>query len=143
MLTPRSRRFACCIAFQLAGALTAGCMRTVQLWPLPLEPETPVIVRFAAPRSVVFEREARKDSLRGVSELRGRVLALRHDTLVIGVTRATAGAADPSLFVGWQTTIVVDPSTVVTRHQFDSWKIAYVGLSVVVLLYAALILSGS
>jgi hypothetical protein len=101
------------------------------------------MVQFAAPRPVVFERGAREDSLKRVSEIRGRVLALRHDTLVIGVTRTTAESTDPVLFQGWQTTIVVDPSTVVTSSQLDSWKLAYAGLSAVILIFVALVMSGS
>ena len=141
MLAPKARRFACGITFPVLAALTTGCMRTVQVWPLPLTSETPVVIRFATPRTIVFERAPSEDSLKRVSELRGRVLASRHDTLVIRVTRATAEAADPSRFLDWQTTIVVNRSTLVTRRELDSWKFAYLAVSSIVLLFAVAVLT--
>lgn len=125
-------------ALLCAGIL--GCARTVQAWPPPLTTDTPVTVRLAVPRSLVFEGEVGRDSVAAVRELQGRVVSLRGNTLVIRVTRVPNEGVG-GWIVGRRTTILLDSATFVTRSEFDSWKIGYGILASVVLIYAGLVLS--
>ena len=128
------------LALFLAGA--SGCMRTVQAWPPPLTPGTTVRVHFATPRLVVYQRGRLQDSVAGVRELRGLVVALRGDTLVMRVKSDRASSADESREAERETTVVLDQSTTVTRTEIDSWKFSYAFLAGTVLIFAALVLSG-
>jgi hypothetical protein len=121
----------------LLSAALLGCARTVQAWPPPLTNDTPVTVRLAQPRSIVVAGEGERGSVMEVRELQGRVMSLRGETLVIRVTGAAENAAGGSI-VGKRATILLDSTTVVTRSEFDSWKIGYAILATVVLIYAGL-----
>jgi hypothetical protein len=129
------------IALLLAGA--SGCVRTVQAWPPPLTPGTAVRVHFAAPRLVVYRRGRVQDSVAGVQELRGLVVRLRGDTLVLRVKSDRARSADESREAEREATLVLDQSTTVTRTEIDGWKFSYALLAGTVLIFAALVLSGS
>jgi hypothetical protein len=129
------------LALVLAGA--GGCVRTVQAWPPPLTAGTAVRVHFAAPRLVVYQRGRVQDSVAGVRELRGLVVALRGDTLVMLVKSDRPRSADESREAESETTLVLDQSTTVTRTEIDSWKFSYALLAGSVLIFAALVLSGS
>jgi hypothetical protein len=129
------------LALLLAGA--SGCVRTVQAWPPPLTAGTAVRVHFAAPRLVVYQRGRVQDSVAGVRELRGLVVALRGDTLVMLVKSDRPRSADESREAESETTLVLDQSTTVTRTEIDSWKFSYALLAGSVLIFAALVLSGS
>ena len=128
------------LALVLAGA--SGCVRTVQAWPPPLTPGTAVRVHFATPRVVVYQRGRLQDSVAGVPELRGLVVALRGDTLVLRVTSDRKDSAGKSGEAERETKLVLDQSTTVTRTEIDSWKLSYAFLAGSVLIFAALVLSG-
>jgi hypothetical protein len=129
------------LALLLAGA--SGCVRTVQAWPPPLTPGTAVRVHFATPRVVVYQRGQVQDSVAGVRELQGLVVALRGDTLVLHMKSDRASSADESREAERETTVVLDQSTTVTRTEIDGWKFSYALLAGTVLIFAALVLSGS
>ena len=129
------------IALVLVGA--SGCVRTVQAWPPPLAPGTAVRIHFATPRLVVYERGQLQDSVARVPELRGRVVAVRGDTLVVRVMGDRAESAGKSNEAERQATLVLDQSTTVTRTEIDSWKFSYALLAGAVLIFAALVMSGS
>lgn len=128
------------LALILAGA--SGCVRTVQAWPPPLTPGTAVRVHFSTPRLVVYQEGLVQDSVAGVPELRGLVVALRRDTLVLRVKSDRARSADESREVERETTLVLDQSTTVTRTEIDGWKLSYAFLAGSVLIFAALVMSG-
>lgn len=128
------------IALALVGA--SGCVRTVQAWPPPLTPGTAVRVHFATPRLVVYERGRLQDSVASVPELRGRVVALRGDTLVLRVISEGADSAGKTREAERRTTLVLDQSTTVTRTEIDGWKFSYALLAGTVLIFAALVMSG-
>jgi hypothetical protein len=120
-----------------------SCARTVRAWPPPIIPGTTVHVQFATPRSVVFEGGPVKDSVGGILDLRGTVLALHGDTLVLSVARVVPGDARESRMVGHQATLILGQSTVVTLREVDGWKFAYALLAGSVLIFAAAVMSGS
>jgi len=128
------------LALVLAGA--SGCVRTVQAWPPPLTPGTAVRVHFATPRSVVYQHEQLQDSVASVGDLRGRVVALRGDTLVLRVNDDRTDSTGESRGAEWQTKLVLDQSTTVSRTEIDGWKVSYALLAGSVLIFAALVLSG-
>ena len=76
-------------------------------------------------------------------ELRGSVLAIRNDTLVLLVAGRKSGNAAESGTLERRATIALDQSTLVTTSEVDSWKLAYVFLAGCVLIFAAVVLSGS
>ena len=123
--------------------VASGCVRTVQAWPPPLAPGTNVRVHFAAPRLVVYQHGRVQDSVAGVRELRGLVVALRGDTLVLRVKSDRARSADESREAERETTLILDQSTTVSRTEIDGWKISYALLAGSVLIFAALVMSGS
>ena len=127
-----------CILF-CAGA--SGCVRTVQAWPPPIPVEAPVTVRFIGARTLVFEGEAGRDSVAAVREVRGRVVSLTADTLVLRVTRGPNGAGE-SAMTGRHAAIPLDSQTRVTRSEIDGWKVGYGILATSVLIFAILVLSG-
>ena len=128
------------LALILTGA--SGCVRTVQAWPPPLTPGTPVRGHFATPRLVVYQRGRLQDSVAGVRELRGLVVALRGDTLVLRVKSDPTRSADESREAERETTVALDQSTTGTRTEIDSWKLSYAFLAGTVLIFAALVMSG-
>ena len=128
------------LALVLVGA--GGCVRTVQAWPPPLAPGSAVRVHFAAPRLVVYQRGRVQDSVAGVRELRGLVVGLRGDTLVLRMKSDRASSADESREAERETTVVLDQSTTVTRTEIDGWKFSYALLAGTVLIFAALVISG-
>lgn len=130
------------ITFALALVGASGCVRTVQAWPPPLTPGTAVRVHFATPRLVVYQRGQLQDSAAGVQELRGQVVALRGDTLVVRVMSDRAENADKSSEAERSVTLVLDKSTTVTRTEIDGWKLSYAFLAGSVLIFAALVMSG-
>ena len=129
------------LALVLAGA--SGCVRTVQAWPPPLTEGTTVRVLFATPRLVVYQRGRLQDSVAGVTELRGRVVALRGDTLVLRVMNNPTAATGNLREAESQTTVVLNQSTTVTHTEIDGWKLSYAFLAGVVLIFAGLVLSSS
>jgi hypothetical protein len=128
------------IAIVAVAAAAIGCVRTVQAWPPPLVPGTAVRVRFAAPRTVVFDRGTARDSVPGVQDLRGDVLSIRGDTLVLRVSGDPNGTTGESTLER-QTTIALNQSMTVTSSQIDGWKFAYALLSGVVLVFAGLVMA--
>ncbi|MDP9205683.1 MAG: hypothetical protein M3P12_09550 [Gemmatimonadota bacterium] len=100
-------------------------------------------VRFAAQRVIIFDRGTLQDTVANVQELRGRVVALHRDTLVLRVAGGPLGSGREARALERQTTVVLDPSTVVSRTQMDSWKFAYGLLAGSVLIFAVLVMSGS
>jgi hypothetical protein len=128
------------LALVLAGAI--GCVRTVQAWPPPLIAGTAVRVHFATPRLVVYQRGLVQDSVAGVREMRGLVVALRGDTLVMRVKSERDRSTDQSREAERETTVVLDQSTTVTRTEIDSWKFSYALLAGSVLIFTVLVLSG-
>ena len=124
-------------------AAASGCVRTVQAWPPPITAGSTVDVRFAVPRLVVFERGLLKDSVARVRELRGAVLAVHNDTLVLLVSGSQSANATGSRTVERRATIALDQSTLVTTSEVDGWKFAYALLAGCVLIFAAAVLSGS
>lgn len=140
-LTTHSLSRAILLASVVAG--TGACARTVQAWPPPITPGISVHVRFAAPRLVVFERGITRDSVAGMRELRGNVFALRGDTLVLSMSTGRSGKAIESEMSEGRTTIVLDRSTIVTLAAVDGWKLAYGLLAGCVVIFVALVLSGS
>jgi hypothetical protein len=130
------------IALALALVGATGCVRTVQAWPPPLIPGTAVRVQFASPRLVVYQRGLLRDSVAGVPELRGRVVALRGDTLVLRVKSDPVASTGNSREAERQATLVLDQSTTVTRTEIDGWQISYALLAGTVLIFAALVMSG-
>jgi hypothetical protein len=119
----------------------SGCVRTVQAWPPPLASGTPVAVRFAAPRSIAFKVDGGRDSILMVRELRGRVVSVNRETLVVRVTRVPQGATRGPI-VGGTATVGLDSATIVTRSEVDGWKVGYGILATVVLIFAGLVMSG-
>jgi hypothetical protein len=102
-----------------------------------------VRVHFATPRLVVYQQGQLQDSLAGVRELRGLVVALRGDTLVLRVTSDRKDSTRNSGEAKRESTLVLDQSTTVTRTEIDGWKFSYALLAGSVLIFAALVLSGS
>lgn len=115
-----------------------GCVRTVQAWPPPLSSGTPVTVRFARSSTIVFDPAGNRDTVPWVRELRGRVVSLHGDTLMVRVTSSPQGGA----LVGQVARVLLDSGTVVTRSEVDSWKVGYGILATGVLIFAGLVLSG-
>jgi hypothetical protein len=101
-----------------------------------------VRVHFATPRLVVYQQGQLQDSLASVRELRGLVVALRGDTLVLRVTSDRKDSTGSSREAKRESTLVLDQSTTVTRTEIDSWKLSYAFLAGSVLIFAALVLSG-
>ena len=120
---------------------TSGCMRTVQVWPRPLDAGDEVAVRFTESRSIVFGTEAGHDSVAQVRELRGRVVSQHGDTLVIRVTRDATGTSAPEKS-GQSAAVILDSQTTVTRSEVDGWKVGYGILAGAVLIFAAIVTSG-
>ena len=102
-----------------------------------------MVIRFVHPRSVAFDRGSVADSVTGVRELRGQVVSLRGDTLVLIVASEDARGVGSSRAVGRQATIPLDQSTTVSFTQMDGWKFAYGLLAGVVLIFAGLVMSSS
>lgn len=100
-------------------------------------------VYFAAPRFVVFERGALKDSVGGIRDLRGTILAVHADTLVLSVASAVSVNGGETSMMDRRATLALDQSTIVTLRQLDGWKFAYALLAVSVLIFAAAVMSGS
>jgi hypothetical protein len=101
-----------------------------------------VRVHFATPRVVVYQRGRLQDSVAGVPELRGRVVALRGDTLVLRVKSDRKDSTGNSREAERESTLVLDQSTTVTRTEIDGWKFSYALLAGSVLIFAVLVLSG-
>ena len=99
-------------------------------------------VHFAAPRLIVYQRGRAQDSVASVPELRGLVVALRGDTLVLRVKSDRARGAGESGEAELQTMVVLDQSTTVTLTEVDGWKLSYSFLAGSVLIFAALVMSG-
>jgi hypothetical protein len=137
-MSKRTFRF---IALALLCAAASACVRTVQAWPPPVSPGTDVVVGFASPRRVVFDGGSGADSVTVVSELHGRVVSLRGNTLVLIVPSDAASGVGNSSGIERQATISLDRSTAVSYTQVDSWKLAYLFLAGVVLIFAGLGLS--
>ena len=131
------RIVACYIVFSAA----TGCVRTVQVWPPPIPTEAPVTVRFIGSRTLVFESEGGRDSVTAVREVRGRVVSVKADTLVLRVTGAPS-AADGAGTMGGLVTVLLDSQTRVTRSEVDAWKVGYAILATSVLIFAILVLYG-
>src|SRR2546423_3259736 len=127
----------------ITALLFTGCTRKVQAWPPPLPIGTTVTIRFGAPHVLVFDERNHKDSVAGVGELKGTVLNLRNDTVLIGVTNVRSTSVDNSRLVGREVAIPLDRTTVVTRSEVDSWKFAYGLLAGAVLIFVGLVMSGS
>jgi hypothetical protein len=123
--------------FACAGLL--GCARSVQAWPPPLSSETSVSIRFARPRIIVFDPADNRDTVTMMGELRGRVVSLHGDTLMLRVT----GSSQEQEAVGRVARVLLDSATVVTRSEVDGWKVGYGILATGVLIFAVLVLSGS
>ena len=101
-------------------------------------------VHFAAPRVVVFEQGVLKDSVSGVRDLRGTVVALHGDTVLLSVaTVVVSGNVDRSRTTDRRAVLALDQSTTVTLSEVDGWKFAYALLAGAVLIFAALVMSGS
>ena len=141
-MIPIRRLPSLCILLALLLAGPNGCVRTVQAWPPPLTPGTAVRVHFATPRVVVYQRGRLQDSVAGVPELRGRVVALRGDTLVLRVKSDRKDSTGNSREEERESTLVLDQSTTVTRTEIDGWKFSYALLAGSVLIFAVLVLSG-
>jgi len=131
------------ITLALSLAAASGCVRTVQAWPPPLTPGSTVRVHFATPRLVVYQRGRVQDSVAGVRELRGLVVALRGDTLVLRLMNDRTDSAGKSREAEREATLALDQSTTVTRTEIDGWKVSYAFLAGSVLIFAALVMSGS
>jgi hypothetical protein len=101
-----------------------------------------VRVHFATPRLVVYQRGRVQDSVTGVRELRGLVVGLRGDTLIVLVKSDRDRSADESSEAERQTTVILDQSTTVLRTEIDAWKFSYALLAGTVLIFAALVISG-
>ena len=78
----------------------------------------------------------------GVRELRGMVLNLRNDTVLISVTKERSAGVDNSRLLGREVAIPLDRTTVVTRSEIDGWKFAYALLAGTVLIFVGLVMSG-
>jgi hypothetical protein len=141
-MIPIHRLPSLCILLALLLAGASGCVRTVQAWPPPLTPGTAVRLHFATPRVVVYQRGRLQDSVAGVPELRGRVVALRGDTLVLRVKSDRKDSTGNSREAERESTLVLDQSTTVTRTEIDGWKFSYALLAGSVLIFAVLVLSG-
>lgn len=113
------------------------------MWPPPLSPGRTVHTHFATPRVVVFEHGALKDSVAGIRDLRGTVLELRGDTVLLSVESVKQDNASESDLRGRRATVALDQSTIVTLSEIDGWKFSYALLAGTVLIFAALVMSGS
>jgi len=71
------------------------------------------------------------------------VFALRGDTLVLRVATELSGDASESGILERQTTVALDQSTIVTLAEVDGWKFAYGLLAGSVLIFVAVVMSGS
>ena len=91
----------------------------------------------------MFDERNHRDSVAGVGELKGTVLNLRNDTVLVGVTNERSTGVDNSRLVGREVAIPLDRTTVVTRNEVDSWKFAYGLLAGAVLIFVGLVMSGS
>jgi hypothetical protein len=126
----------------LAGALT-GCTRNVQIWPPPLAAGSAVTVRFSAPRVIALDDAGKPDSVQGVQELRGRLVRLDHDTLVVMVAKERNILTNESRLAGREIQVLLDQSTAVIGSEVDGWKFAYGILAGAVLIFVGIVLSGS
>lgn len=127
----------------LVIAVAGGCTRTVQAWPPPIIPGSTVHVRFAAPRLVVFESGRLRDSIAGVRELDGNVFSLQNNILVLSVASRQYGNSDEPDTSERLAAIALDQSTSVTTSEVDGWKLAYAILAGCVLIFVAVVMSGS
>jgi hypothetical protein len=123
-------------------ALT-GCTRPVQAWPPPLATGTTVTVRFTQPRVIVFHDASKPDSVTGVKALRGPVVRLNHDTLVVIVLKEWNALTQKPRLPGQEVQVPLDQSTVVTGSEIDGWKFAYALLAGAVLIFVGIVMSGS
>jgi hypothetical protein len=121
------------------GALTSGCFHYVATQ-RPAE-QSDVRIAFAPPRDVAFERGGTPDTRTHVTELRGRLTAIRGDTLWVTVnelhdTRQPAQYIDKAAV-----RIVRDSSTSVETWSFNGGRTAgtLAGVSLALLLVYAVI----
>ena len=127
----------------LGVAALTGCTRNVQAWPPPIAPGTTVTVRFSAPRVIALNDASKPDSVVGVKELRGSVVSLDHDTLVVLVSKERNVLTEKPRLPGRQIQVLLDQSTIVTGSEIDGWKFAYGLLAGAVLIFVGLVMSGS
>ncbi len=126
----------------LALSLT-GCTRNVQVWPPPATSGTAVIVHFNDPRVIVFDNAGKPDSVAGVKELRGPVISLQHDTLVVRVLKERNVFGDTPRLTGREVSVLLDQSTALIASEADGWKFAYGLLAGAVLIFVGIVVSGS
>lgn len=127
----------------VALAALTGCTRAVQAWPPPLPTGTTVTVRFSQPRVIVFHDAGKSDSATAVKALRGRVVTLNRDSLVLMVSKEWNAATEESRLSGREIQVPLDQATVVTASEIDGWKFAYALLASAVLIFVGLAMSGS
>ena len=99
-------------------------------------------IRFAAPHVLVLDERNNKDSVVAVIEVKGRVVNLHGDTVLVTVSNQRSTGIDNSRLVGREVSVPLDRATIVTRSEVDSWKFAYALLAGAVLIFAGLIISG-
>ena len=84
-----------------------------------------VRVQFSMPRALVAARAAESDStLKLVSTVEGRLVAVSGDTMQISLLRITDASADHPVPPGMNVTVVLDPSVAVDVLEVDGGKTA-------------------
>jgi hypothetical protein len=122
-----TRRRSSFAALQLTIALVCGV--TTACWIRPVEPSpgADVKVTFAEPHAIAV----RPDSELVVSELAGRLVAVRGDTVVLVLTRVP-GRGNTAAWGGHEVTFNRDAATKIEQTSFDGSPtsiVALVGLS--------------
>ena len=120
----------------LLVVMLTACTRSVQVWPTPIDTGASVRVRFNPPRTLALEGAAQPRLVSAVRELRGHVVSINHDTLLVQVSRVRTGVAEDTLVSGREVRVVLDQFAHVITSEPDSWKFAYLLLSGVVLVFA-------
>lgn len=144
MRRPRIR-----IAFALIVTLTGGGCHTYLPSPAPPTPAAEIVrIPFARPQVLVLARGERStgdalDTLRGVTAVYGRVVALRGDTLELVVTRLSVHGAPQQLTAARRAAIDVTATTGVERWGHDREATRMVLTGAVVVLAAAVVIAAA
>ena len=123
----RSRRLVAALVAQCALALAVGAAcHSNQPFAEP-SPGVDVRVTFLQPHGIAVT----SDSVIVVSEMRGRFLALRGDTVVVRITRLT-GVGHPTAWAGHEVSFARDGMTRIEQTSFDkspTGTVALLGMS--------------
>jgi hypothetical protein len=92
---------------------------------------------------IVLDDAGKSDSVPGVKDMRGSVVSIHHDTLVVLVSEERNILTEKQRLPGRKVQVLLDQSTAVTGSEIDGWKFAYGLLAGAVLIFVGIVMSGS